>query len=171
MKKKVFIFAVMVGVVTLFCLTAVYAENKLAGDVDAKIQVFSDSLLAGNPPPREECKKAFNALIEAMVLTLPQAGCPAEFNNNITKAGELFKKNGIFVPDGAQALREAYRIVNDGKDFQIPGDLKEINDAVEYCKKWVNMSRENLKQGKMRDAVKDMLNAAIMVVTPMEKKL
>ncbi|RPI73248.1 MAG: hypothetical protein EHM45_21025 [Desulfobacteraceae bacterium] len=171
MKKKFFIFAVMVGVVTLFCVTAVYAENKLAGDVDAKIQVFSDSFLTGNPPPQEECKKAFNALIEAMVLTLPQAGCPAEFNDNIAKANDLFKKNGIFDHQGAQSLHEAYRIINDGNYFQIPGDLKEMNDVMGYLKKWVSMSRENLKQGKMRDAVKDMLKVAIMVVTPMERKL
>ena len=169
MKKKMFVYAVLVSVVTLFSFTGLYAENKLNAEVGAKLEVFSQYLLEHNTPTGVDCKEGFYPLIEAMVLMLPQAGYSTEFNDKITKANELFKKNGIFERQGIELLHQAYRSINNGKDFEIPGDLKEISDAVEYGKKWVNLSRECLKQGKTGDAVRHLLDVAIMVVTPMEK--
>jgi len=170
MKNLFFIIVVLVSVIALLFLTVLYGEMKLNEDVNAKIQVFHDTMLKENPPSDADCKSGFNALVDAMELALPVAGYSTEFNDNITKANQLFKKNGILDPQGVRLLHTAYCSINDGKDFQFPGGISKISDVKEYLKKLTIGSRESLKQGKGNETVKDLLSVAIMVVTPVEKK-
>jgi hypothetical protein len=169
MKNKFFLFAVLFFVVSSMCLAGDVGEKKQKGDVDKKIQLAVDYLL--NKKHRDEdCKKGFYYLLEAIVLSLPQALYPEEFNNRITKANSLFKKNGIFDPNGVQLIKQAYCSINNGKDFKMPDEILTIDQAKEYGKNMTEMSREHLKEGKVDTAVKLLLETAVMVVTPFIKK-
>lgn len=167
MKKKVFILTVFVCLLASFCLTAAPGEKK-SSEIDTKIKMFSDYLL-GDEPPGDDCKEGFKALIDAIVLMLPRAGYPEAVNNRIITASDLLKKTSIFNPKGIQLLKDAYRSINDGKDFCMP-ETSNLHEIVEYGRKYVKMSRENIKQGKTGLAVKLLLDTAIMVVTPVVKK-
>lgn len=168
MKNRFFVFAVLFFVVTSMCLAGGVGEKKQKGEVDNKIQLFVDYLIEGKHPG--ECKRGFYYLLEAIVLSLPQAGYPEEFNNQIIKANGLFKKNGILDPNGVQLIKQAYCSINNGKDFKMPDEILTIEQAREYGKKVIEMSRENLKKGKVDTAVKLLLESAVMVVTPFIKK-
>lgn len=169
MKNRFFVFAVLFFVVFLMCLVGDVGEKKQKGEVDNKIQLFVDYLIEGKHHG-EDCKKGFYYLLEAIELSLPQAGYPEEFNNKITKANSLFKKNGIFDPNGVQLIKQAYCSINNGKDFKIPDEILTIDQAKEYGNNMIEMSREHLKEGKVDTAVKFLLETAVMVVTPFIKK-
>ncbi|UCH95135.1 MAG: hypothetical protein JSV88_33495 [Candidatus Aminicenantes bacterium] len=168
MKNRLSVFVVLFCMVSSLCLAGAVGEKKQNSDVDTKIQLFVDYLLEGKHPD-EDCKKGFYFLLEAIVLSLPQAGYPEKFNNQITKANSLFKKNGIFDANGVQLLRKAYCSINDGKDFKIPDDISTIDQAKEYGNNMIEMSRKHLKEGKVDIAVKLLLETAVMVVTPFIK--
>ena len=165
MKNRFFVFAVIFCLVSSLYLAGAVGEKKQNCNVDNKIQLAVDYLLEAKYPD-EECKKGFYFLLEAIVLSLPQAGYPEEFNNRITKANSLFKKNGIFDPNGVQLLKKAYCSINNGKDFKMPGEILTIDQAKEYGKNMTEISREHLKEGKVGTAVKLLLETAVMVVTP-----
>jgi hypothetical protein len=169
MRNRFFVFAVLFFVVTSMCLAGDVGEKKQKGDVDNKIQLFIDYLMEGKHPD-EDCKKGFYFLLEAIVLSLPQAGYPEEFNNQITKANSLFKKNGIFDPNGVQLIKQAYCSINNSKDFKMPDEILTIHQAKEYGNNIIEKSREHLKEGKVDIAVKLLLETAVMVVTPVIKK-
>jgi hypothetical protein len=168
MRNRFFLFAVLFFVVTSMCLAEDVGEKKQNSDVDTKIQLFVDYLVEGKHPG--ECKKGFYFLLEAIVLSLPQAGYPEEFNNQITKANSLFKKNGIFDSNGVQLIKQAYCSINNGKDFKMPDEILTIDQAKEYGNNMIKMSRQHLKEGKTDIAVKLLLETAVMVVTPFIKK-
>lgn len=168
MKNRFFVFAVLFFVVSLMCLAGPVGEKKQKSEVDDKIQLSLDYLIEGKYPG--ECKKGFYYLLDAIVLSLPQAGYPEEFNNRITQANSLFKKNGIFDPNGVQLIKQAYCSINNGKDFKMPDEILTIDQAREYGKNMAEKSRQHLKKGKVDIAVKLLLETAIMVVTPVIKK-
>ena len=69
--------------------------------------------------------------------------------------------------DGPVYLHKAYRLINDGKDFQMPSSISEIQDAVNYAKMELASARKDLKVGKTDSCVKRLLEIAVMIVTPM----
>jgi hypothetical protein len=167
MRKKILFFLILVYLVFLFSLAAVPNEKKLS-EIDTKITMVYDNLLGDNPPG-SNCQEGFKALMEAIVLMLPQVKYSEKVNNQIITAANLFKKTSLFNPDAMQLLKDAYRSINEGKDFHMP-EISSIQEAVEYARKWVKMSQENLKLGKTDQAVKRLLDIAIMVITPVKKE-
>ncbi len=165
MKKKIFIFTVLIGVIIYGI--SIFAEDNLVNTVETKIKSLTDSFTCEKHTDAN-FKEGYSALMDAMTLTLKVSNFQAELKDNISKAQELFQKS-LFNPQAIQLLKETYRKINNGNDFQQPEDVKSIKEAQDYCFKWLNKSLENLKNEKPGEAFKCMLNTAIFIVTPIEK--
>jgi hypothetical protein len=52
----------------------------------------------------------------------------------------------------------------------MPAGVSTIKQAVEYIRNRIEASRVSLKQGKMDECAKALLEVALMTVTPMERR-
>ena len=166
MRKAVFILAL------LFCFVFIcgLAEATEKADVGAKIKQIA-SYLEKPGGPGSDGKIMFTLLLEAILQVAPETGFPPEFVENMEKAKEISDTKSLFDPDGVVYLHKAYRLANSGNDFQIPSSIKEIQDAVNYIRMELATAEKNLRVGKADDCARKLLGAAVMIVTPMHRKL
>lgn len=83
------------------------------------------------------------------------------------KAKEIADSTSLFNPDGVVYLHKAYGLINSGNDFQMPGSITEIEDAVNYARMELATARKKLKIDQTDACVKILLDVALMIVTPM----
>ena len=134
--------------------------------IDAKIKTAADLLLV--PADRQtDIKKGFKLLIEAIELAAPGTRFAGEYAAKINAARQIFESQSILEEKGAALLRSAWQLVNGGKEFQMPAGVSNINQAVAHCRKRIDSARAGLKQGRLDDCSRALLEVAIMIVTPM----
>lgn len=119
---------------------------------------------------REDCKQGFYHLVNAVLELAPQTKYPAEFNQKMVKANEMFKKYSIFHDNGRRLLIEAYKSINNGKEFKFPDFLSSIDDARKYGGHLMKLSLNELEAGYPDRSVKALMECAVMVTTPVVKK-
>jgi len=134
--------------------------------IDAKIKAAADLLLVpaglqGN------AQKGFKLLVEAIELAAPGTKFPGEYAAKINAARQIFESQSILEEKGAALLRSAWQLVNAGKEFHMPAGVSNMNQAVAHCRKRIDSARASLKQGKLEDCSRALLEVAIMTVTPM----
>ncbi len=165
MKKTLCILAILLIFTFMFAL----ADATDLSEVDAKIEKIS-SYLETPGGPGSEGKIMFTLLLEAILETVPDTSFPPEFADNMEKAKDISDTTSLLNPDGAAYLNNAYRLINDGKDHQMPSSVSKIQDAVNYAKVELASARKDLKAGKIDSCVKRLLDIAVMIVTPMHKR-
>ena len=134
--------------------------------IDAKIKTAADLLLV--PAERQgDVQKGFKLLIEAIELAAPGTRFPGEYAAKVNAARQIFESQSILEEKGAALLRSAWQLVNAGKEFQMPAGISNMNQAVAHCRKRIDSARASLKQGKLDDCSRALLEVAIMIVTPM----
>ena len=164
MRKTVFILAL----ICIFVLMSGFVEATDQTDVDTKIKQVA-SYLDKPGGPGSDGKIMFALLLEAILQAAPDTGFLPEFVENMKKAKEIADSTSLFNPDGVVYLHKAYRLINSGNNFQMPGSISEIEDAVNYIRMELATARKNLKVGQMDACVKILLNVAVMIVTPMHR--
>jgi hypothetical protein len=164
MKKTVFILMLIFG----FVLMSSLVEAADQTDVDTKIKQAA-SYLEKPGGPGEEGKTMVTLLLEAILQAAPDTGFPPEFVQNMEKAKEISGSTSVLNPDGIVYLHKAYRLINSDNDFEMPGIIKEIQDAVNYIRMELATARKKLGTGQMDDCVKILLEATLMIVTPMHR--
>jgi hypothetical protein len=139
-----------------------------------KIQTKIDAAMShffGPATPDADAKKGFIYLIDAIELAAPHTEFGEEFAEKIKEANTLFKSTSIFNEDGVAYLHGGYMAINSGKDFEIPKEIGSIEDARDYARKQVVSAKNYLKEKNFDKSVRLLMEVAVMVVTPMEKKL
>lgn len=121
--------------------------------------------------PGSDGKIMFALVLEVILDIAPETSFPPEFISNMKKAKDIADSTSLFNPEGVAHLHKAYRTTNDGKDYQIPGSISKIQDAVDHAKLEFASAREDLKADKTESCVKRLLGLAVMIVTPMHKEL
>jgi hypothetical protein len=164
MRKTAFILAP----VLIFVFTFGFAQSTQKSDVAAKIKQVA-SYLEKPGGPGSDGKIMFTLLLEAILQAAPDTGFPPEFVENIEKTKEISDTTSILNPDGVVYLHKAFRLVNSNQDFQMPGSIHEIQDAVNYVRMELATAEKNLRVGKADDCVRKLLGAAVMIVTPMQR--
>jgi len=167
MKNRLFIFIVITMVVFL---TGRIEAATDTGKIDAKIKLAADYLLDPEGPG-EKAKTGFKLLLEAIVLTAPDTEFPAAFGEKMSEAKKLFDSTPIFNEKGITLLNESYNLINSGKEFEMPGSISRIEDAVEYARKQLDAAREYLKLGEIDKCANILTEIAILIVTPMHEVL
>jgi hypothetical protein len=162
-RNRQFVFLIILFIPVLAsCSRAVSNTEK----IDARIRRAIDSWV--DPKSFDSCITGFKLLVDAVIIAAPETGFPAEFKENMSKAKKLFNSRSVLNPEGFSLLNDSYRMINSGKDFQMPGDLSNTNDVLTYASQRAEMAREHLKQGQTRECVKILLEIAIMYITPVK---
>jgi len=162
-RKTLFILSVL----SIFIWIVSFVEGTDRSDLVAKIEKIKSCLeRPGGPGPDGDMM--FTWLLESILQAAPETGFPPEFTENMRRAKEITYTKSLFNPDGFVYLNKAYRIINDGHDFQMPGSISDIQDAVNYARVKLASARENLKVYKIDiDAcVKDLVCVAVMIMAP-----
>jgi hypothetical protein len=159
-------FLALTVIILVACLSVRARAVIETARIDAKIQKAADYFL--NRKSEEDCKKGFGLLVEAMLLAAPETGFPAEFAAKLTEANSLFANTSILNPDGIVLFKQAYVLINSGKDYQFPQSVSNMKQALEYLRVNVAAARKELSLGKADACVKTILEVALMIVTPME---
>jgi len=162
MRKTVFILTL----ISIFVFMSGFAEALDKADVEAKIKQIA-SYLDRPGGPGSDGKIMFTLLLEAILQVAPQTGFPPEFVENMEKAKGISDSKSLFDPDGVVYLHKAYRLANASQDFQMPGSIKQIEDAVNFIRMDLATAEKNLRVGKPDDCVRKLLEAAVIIVTPM----
>ena len=163
MKTRILMIAAIT--LSLLCAGQPMAATDFAA-IDARIKMAADILLV--PPDRQgDVKKGFIFLMEAIAMSAPDTKFPSEFGTKIVAAKQIFESQSIVEVKGATLLRSAWQLINAGKEFQMPASVSNLNQAVEHCRKRIESARTSLKQGKIDDCSRALLEVAIMIVTPM----
>lgn len=163
MRTRQFVFLFILFILVLAnCSRAVSNTEK----IDARIKRAIDSWV--DPKSFDSCITGFKLLVDAIIIAASETGFPAEFKENISKAKKLFNSSSVLNPEGLALLNDSYRMINSGKDFQMPGDLSNPDDTLKYASQRAEMAREYLKQGQTRECVKILLEIVIIYVTPVK---
>ena len=166
MRKTLFILAIL----TVFILMSVHAEEVDKEAVAAKITKIA-SYLDKPEGPGSDGVLMFTMLLEAILETAPGTNFPPEFTENMKKAKEISDTESFLSPDGVVYLHKARRLINDGKEFQVPSSISEIQDAVNYARIELGWARKYIDLGKNEDCIRKLLDVAVMIVTPMHKEV
>lgn len=161
MRKTLFILTVL----SILVLIVNFVEPVDKSEVDAKIKKIA-SYLEKPGGPGSDGKIMFTLLLESILQAAPETGFPPEFTENMKKAKEISDSTSLFDPNGVVYLHKAYRLINSGRDFQMPDSISEIQDAVNYGKMVLATARKNLTVDKIDDCVRNLLEIAVMIVTP-----
>ncbi|MFC2165250.1 hypothetical protein ACFLT2_09670 [Acidobacteriota bacterium] len=164
MRKTVFILAIL----SIFIFMSVLSGATDKDEVAAKIKKIA-SYLDKPEVSGSDGVIMFTLLLEAILEAAPDTSFPPEFTENMEKANDIADTTSLFNPDGIAYLSKAYRLINNGKDHQMPDSISEIQDAVDYAKMELTSARKDLKAGKIDSCVKRLLDIAVMIVTPMHK--
>ena len=161
MRKTIFILSLIF--ILVFASGFVEAMDK--ADLDAKIKKIA-SYLDRPEGPGEDGKLMVTLLLEAILEAAPETGFPPEFAQNMGKAKEISESTSVLDSEGIDHLHKAYRLINSGGDFEFPSSIKEIQDAINHIQGELASAREKLKAGKTDACVKILLDATLMIVTP-----
>jgi hypothetical protein len=160
-RQHAFLFILFI-LVSASCTRAVSNTEK----IDARIKRAIDSWV--DPKSFDSCITGFKLLVDAVIIAAPETGFPAEFKENMSKAKKLFNSSSVLNREGLTLLNDSYRMINSGKDFQMPGHLSNPDDVLKYASGRAEMAREHLHQGQTRECIKILLEIVIMYVTPVK---
>lgn len=159
--QHAFLFILFI-LVSASCTRAISNTEK----IDARIKRAIDSWV--DPKSFDSCITGFKLLVDAVIIAVPETGFPAEFKENMSKAKKLFNSSSVLNPQGFALLNDSYRMINSGKDFQMPADLSNSDDVLKFASQRAEMARKHLKQGQTRECVKILLEIVILYVTPVK---
>ena len=167
MRNKIVIFVSLFLAMLSMSWTGVTVDVK---KIDAKIDAAMSHFF-GPATPGADSIIGFIYLIDAIEMAAPQTGFGENFVGKIKEANNLFKSTSIFNEDGVALLHGGFRIVNSGKDFEMPKEISSIEDARDYARKQVISAKKHLKDKEFDESVKLLMEVAVMIVTPIEKEL
>ncbi len=137
--------------------------------IDAKIDAAMSHFF-GPATPGADSIKGFIYLIDAIEMAAPHTGFGEEFFGKIKEANALFKSTSIFNEEAVDLLHAGFISINSGKHFEMPKEISSIEDARDYARKQVVSAKKYLKESDFDESVKLLMEVAVMIVTPMEKK-
>jgi len=156
------LFCTMLLVLAAFAGNSLHAADKAA--IDAKIKQASEYL--SKPEQNEGGVRGLKLLAEAIALAGPETGFPPEFTEKISTAGDKFLPGASSLEEGIGLLRESYRVIHAGKDFQMPPSISSMEHAKGYIRKHIEEARSCLAQGKTAESTMSLLEVALVIVTP-----
>lgn len=108
------------------------------------------------------------ALLDAVSEAAPSSGVPGEWPRQVARARTLLA--GGATPDGEPGglLREAYRAVNGGSAFRFPELARKPGEVVDLVRTRMQEASEALRASRPAAGVRLMLEAVLLVVTPVE---
>jgi hypothetical protein len=161
-------FCVAAGIAVLTWLP-VHEEDRPRASVEA-IDRATRLLLAPNPS-ETDLGAGFTALLDAAVEAATAGNLPAEVRAKLASARARFAQSTPVDEQGVLALGACHRLLNSGRPFEFPGDVRTIDAARERIRQRLGAARTSLVEGKAEACVRALVEAAMMIVTPREASL
>jgi hypothetical protein len=124
---------------------------------------------------REEVTQALGEALDAALLVLPASDHAAEVRSRVETVRKMFADGALFEDKIRQYLGLAYKMVADGKAWEITAELKSayreadiMAQAKRSCGALLDSSLAEHKAGRDEGAVRDLLSFVIFVVTPVQ---
>ncbi len=139
-----------------------------AADYSAEIREASSKLLAGSKGP-ETARVAVLALVDVLGrMARSEKSLAASARLKIQEASDAFRADPSFEGRGVQALNEAWKAMSGGRAFAFPAEVNDISGATKQARSKIDNCLNALENRSGGRAVRDLLEALLMVLTPME---
>ena len=127
-------------------------------------------LLLAEGASSDEMKAGFLALLDAMAETAPPSSGPGGTCGARFAVARLRMGDGSILDEaGVSLLAECYRETHDGRAFAVPGTVRSVADARQHVRRQIESAQTLLREGRSREAVAVLLDATMLIVTPMER--
>ncbi len=114
----------------------------------------------------EQCLDGLASLLDAILKAAPAAGLDGSSTAKVAAAREQAAAHRL--GDSLSLLGDAYRAV-EGKAFVMPATVRSPGDAKDFIRTQLSSVAALLDQDRAGDAVRLMLGAALMIVTPVAR--
>ena len=131
------------------------------GHVDRTIRLFFSPDTTG-----AQCTDGLVSLLDAIVEAAPAARIDGAWPATVSAARERVAAGKM--AEATALLGESYRAVH-SKAFAMPATLRSLDAARDHIHKQLSSVRDLMKEGRADEAVRVMLDAAMMIVTPIER--
>ena len=168
------------SVLCLMIITGMTVPNVSAGplvqdDVKSRI-INARNTLTGSqdsPPTMETIVGAVLELLDLSAAVTPDNQYKAEIQNRIVVAKDRIKDLSLFDDKARQYLSFAYRMMTDGKKYEMPKELDEFVTPAElqgktlrYVERLVTQSLQALEGGNRQVTARLLLEIVLMTITP-----
>jgi len=126
-------------------------------------------LLLAPAPTTQDTSDGFLSLLDALISTVPDSPPARACSAKLTEARQLASQTSILDGRLVALLRECYRDTHGGVSYRTPDSIRSLADAVDYCRAQLESSRGLLEKGRRDEAFGRMIDAAVFIVTPMER--
>jgi hypothetical protein len=156
------------GLLSLVCVCAMLALAPAVGgqtpDVPDRVDRAITLLLS---PDRSDaqCADGLLSLLDAIAEAAPAARIDGPWPAKVAAARARLA--GGQMGEAVPLLNDSYRLVY-GKAFAMPATVRSLADARDHIRKQLSSVRGLMGQGRADEAVRRMLDAAVMIVTPIE---
>ncbi|MGE5361653.1 MAG: hypothetical protein ACM3NQ_21770 [Bacteroidales bacterium] len=114
----------------------------------------------------EQCKDGLVSLLDAITGAASYARIEGTWPATVAAARDQASRDELGGAVGL--LNDSYRAVY-GAPFQKPATVRSVQDAKDHIRGLLSSARSVLNQGRADEAVRLMLEAAVMIVTPLER--
>jgi len=114
-----------------------------------------------------QMKAGFEVLLAAMTELVPTAGLPAECGTKLAAARWEVTQGTLGGPKTAGPLADCYRLAHGGKAFRVPDTIDTLDEAMSYARQRVQAARALIADDKGGDGLRALLEAALLIVTPL----
>ncbi len=156
---------IALGMAALLVTAAAGAES---GEPAARVQRAS-RLIFGPKATTGGVREGFVLLLDEAADAAAEARMPAAFASKIADARRRIRDIAFADAKAILLLEECYGEVHGGTPFRMPAGVKSLADVSGYGRGLLEPVPALLEQGKPREALSRMLEAAIVVVTPVEQ--
>lgn len=147
---------------TLVPMTAL-AAGRQANAAD-RLDVAIEALSSPNVSDRE-CQAGMVALLDAIVAAAPAARTRGGWPEKVVAARTLAAGGHMVGAEVATLLNDSYRAVH-GKAFALPEAARSPDTVRGYLRSRLSSVRSVLAERRFDEAVRRMLEAAVLIVTP-----
>jgi len=154
------------AVCILLMLTVSPALGGQAPDVPGQVDRAVRLLLSPGTND-EECKDGLVSLLDAIIGAAPTSRLAGTWPAKVAAARDLAASGRFLADDTVALLNDSYRAVH-GKPFLVPPTVRSMPEARAYIRGQLSSVRSLLGQGRADEAVRRMLEAVVMIVTPLQ---
>ena len=155
------------GLSSLF-LTLLSLMATAATDYQAEVRAASARLLSNSRSP-EGKQSDFAGLVDLLgSMAREEAALPQNARTRILEAADSFRANPSLEGPGPAALGRAWRELSGGRAFTFPPEVRDISQATKQVQVRIDGCLAALGSGDRARAIRDLLEALLMIATPME---
>lgn len=126
-------------------------------------------LLSANPAQRDSLG-GFLSLLDALVLTAPDVPSASACRAGLLRGRDAVKPGRMLQPATVDAIHACYRDTHGGEAFHLPPEVRSGEDPVGCCRARLADARVALRAARHEEAFGRMIEAAALVVTPVERR-